>query len=132
MPKNYDQRVAELTAEGYRVLALAYKPITPEQTDLTREAAESGLRFAGLLVCQTPLKPEAREAVRILANSGHALRVVSGDHVINTAVAARECGIIGERQRPVVVRDVDFGARGWTLEYHGLNDEGEVKKEEVG
>lgn len=36
LPGTYDKRVAELTSEGYRVLALAYKTIRQEDVNMDR------------------------------------------------------------------------------------------------
>lgn len=84
----------EYTKRGFRVLALAFKDLKPEEIVQGRNELECNLNFAGFLVCQTPLKRDTTKSISALKASDHELKVISGDHVINVAVSAKECGII--------------------------------------
>lgn len=58
MPGGYEEAYKHYTKRGYRVLSLAYKNIDIETSidDVKREDVENNLIFAGLLICESPLK----------------------------------------------------------------------------
>jgi cation-transporting ATPase 13A1 len=78
VPEHYESTYKYYTRRGSRVLALAYKFIHIQAThkinDLLREQAESELIFAGFLVFTCPLKPDAVETLKMLADSSHRVR----------------------------------------------------------
>jgi magnesium-transporting ATPase (P-type) len=55
LPANYSNCYSRLAKKGLRVLALAYRPLSPDEAsahaagELTREGAECNLTFAGLI-----------------------------------------------------------------------------------
>lgn len=107
---DYDQAVDSYNLLGYRVLSLAFRELTTEEIegleagqDCEREAIERDLRFAGLLICETPLKADTVEAIKILTGAGHGVKVISGDHVINLAVCCRNAGIFNPRSSPIII-----------------------------
>lgn len=62
LPKNYEEVLEVYTKEGFRVIALATKPL-PEMTyklamGIPRGDIESNLKFLGLLVMENKLKPQ--------------------------------------------------------------------------
>jgi Mg2+-importing ATPase len=77
-------------AAGNRVIAVATREV-PGQSSLTR-ADEHDLRFRGLLVFLDPPKPDARAALRRLADLGITVKILTGD---NPAVAAKVCADLG-------------------------------------
>lgn len=81
-----DERFAELSAEGYRVLALATCELPDRQTVTAGDEAEMTLR--GLLTFADPPKAGAPEAIRELAQLGVSMRLVTGDNHL----AARQIG----------------------------------------
>ncbi|CAL6019613.1 Cation-transporting_ATPase [Hexamita inflata] len=103
-PNNYKLIVSEYTKKGLRVLGLALKEITVNDIDKSREELENQLSFTGLLICQTPLKKDTANSIEILKKSDHQLKVISGDHVLNVAVSAQQCGII-ERKEDIIIVD---------------------------
>jgi cation-transporting ATPase 13A1 len=81
VPEHYENTYKYYTRRGSRVLALAYKFINIQGAnkinDLLREQAESELIFAGFLVFTCPLKPDAVETLKMLADSSHRVCLLS-------------------------------------------------------
>ncbi|KAH0571546.1 Cation-transporting ATPase [Spironucleus salmonicida] len=96
VPQYYDKTVETYVKRGLRVLALAYREINYDNQPRTE--IEQNLIFLGLLICQTPLKLDTAAAIQTLHASNHKLKVISGDHVLNVAITAQQCGIIGSQQ----------------------------------
>ncbi|KAI4662883.1 uncharacterized protein J4E79_004194 [Alternaria viburni] len=100
-PPNYEETFKHFTRNGGRVLALAYKFISEEGewgqnriNDLKREQVESDLHFAGFLVLQCPLKPDAVEAVRSLNESSHRVVMITGDNPLTAVHVAKQVEIV--------------------------------------
>ena len=81
IPDGYDETCKWLTRRGSRVLALRLKEMDAMSSDrivhLAREQVESNLRFAGLLVFHCPLKEDAVETLKGLADSSRRVRVTT-------------------------------------------------------
>ncbi|HEX7954771.1 MAG TPA: HAD-IC family P-type ATPase, partial [Burkholderiales bacterium] len=80
-----------LEAEGYRVLAVAWKTLPRDQAHVSI-GDESGLTFAGFAVFFDPPKPSAAEAMRALQESGVSIKILTGD---SDRVARHVCGELG-------------------------------------
>ncbi|MBB3929438.1 Mg2+-importing ATPase [Kaistia hirudinis] len=65
-------------SEGFRLLAVAYRPIDPTISRLA-EADEHDLVFAGCGVFLDPPKASAKDAIVSLRKAGIALKIISGD-----------------------------------------------------
>ncbi|KAI1577330.1 MgtA Cation transport ATPase [Pyrenophora tritici-repentis] len=100
-PPHYEETFKHFTRNGGRVLALAYKFLSEEGewgqnriNDLKREQVESELHFAGFLVLQCPLKPDAIEAVRALNESSHRVVMITGDNPLTAVHVAKQVEIV--------------------------------------
>lgn len=100
-PPNYEETFKHFTRNGGRVLALAYKFLSEEGewgqnriNDLKREQVESDLHFAGFLVLQCPLKPDAIDAVRMLNESSHRVVMITGDNPLTAVHVAKQVEIV--------------------------------------
>jgi cation-transporting ATPase 13A1 len=100
-PPNYEETFKHFTRNGGRVLALAYKYLSEEGewgqnriNDLKREQVECDLHFAGFLVLQCPLKPDAMEAVRMLNESSHRVVMITGDNPLTAVHVAKQVEIV--------------------------------------
>ncbi|MCX5642091.1 MAG: magnesium-translocating P-type ATPase [Candidatus Omnitrophica bacterium] len=80
-----------LSAEGYRVLAIAYKDIEAKKEAYSRDD-EKDLILKGYVAFLDPPKPMAREAIQALKNLGVELKVLTGD---NELVTKKICGEVG-------------------------------------
>ena len=108
-PPNYEETFKHFTRNGARVLALAYKYLSPEAelsqsrvNNYVREEIESELMFAGFLVLQCPLKDDAIKSVRMLNESSHRVVMITGDNPLTAVHVARQVEIV---DREVVVLD---------------------------
>jgi cation-transporting ATPase 13A1 len=75
VPVEYDETYKWFTRRGSRVLALGIKDLGSLSTDainkMPRDQVEGGLTFAGFLVFHCPLKPDAVESLKMLADASH-------------------------------------------------------------
>lgn len=109
VPPNYEETFKYFTRNGGRVLALAYKYLSHDGelgqgkiNDLKREEVEKDLNFAGFLVLQTPLKEDAKKAVRMLNESSHRVVMITGDNPLTAVHVAKEVEIV---DRDVLILD---------------------------
>ncbi len=94
-PAARDQARAQFDAlgrEGFRVLAIAYKRAPASLVDAA-VGDESDLVFAGFAAFLDPPKAGARDALALLAASGVALKIVTGDNEHVTRHVCAELGI---------------------------------------
>jgi len=109
VPPKYEETYKYFSRNGARVLALAYKFLSPSDelsqkrvNDLKREEVESDLKFAGFLVLQCPLKDDAIKAVRMLNESSHRCIMITGDNPLTAVHVARQVEIV---DREVLILD---------------------------
>ncbi|ADE11436.1 cation-translocating P-type ATPase [Sideroxydans lithotrophicus] len=88
-----------MTADGLRVIALAYRSV-PQQS----AHREAGMVFAGLVGLVDPARPGVAEAIATCAAAGIRVIMITGDHPHTASALARDIGlgldplaIIGER-----------------------------------
>ncbi|CAA9994334.1 unnamed protein product [Nesidiocoris tenuis] len=100
VPVNTMKQLKEYTAQGYRVLAMAWKPIAAESYDEIskgpREGAEKDLRFAGLIILENRLKDHAKETILTLRNADMKVVMITGDNIQTAICVAKDCGIMNK------------------------------------
>ncbi|HET7362941.1 MAG TPA: magnesium-translocating P-type ATPase [Burkholderiales bacterium] len=84
-------QTAALNADGFRVIALAYKELAPRNEPYSR-ADERELVLLGYVAFLDPPKDEARAALAGLAASGVVVKILTGD---NDIVARKVCRDVG-------------------------------------
>ncbi|KAG1804204.1 hypothetical protein EV424DRAFT_1580805 [Suillus variegatus] len=98
VPEWYDVTYIWYTRRGSRILALGTKEMDVMSTDkinkLSRENAESSLTFAGFLVFHCPLKPDAVETLKMLADSSHRCIMITGNKPLTAVHVARDVEIV--------------------------------------
>ena len=82
---------ARWSAQGYRVLGVATRPIEPRPAYHRED--EVGLTFEGFLLFFDPPKLGAREAVDDLASMGVRLKIITGDNRLVAAHTAQALGL---------------------------------------
>ena len=89
-----EKEMDRMAESALRVLAFAYKPLSPG-TSLTEGEAGSagGLIFAGLAGMMDPPRKEAKEAVSLSRKAGIKTVMITGDHKATACAIARETGI---------------------------------------
>ncbi len=81
----------ELSAQGYRVLAVAYKIVEDNKTHYSIDD-ESQMVFLGFLSFFDPPKESAKEAIGLLARDGVELKIVTGDNELVTKTVCTQLG----------------------------------------
>ncbi|KAK7203656.1 cation transporting ATPase [Myxozyma melibiosi] len=107
IPEKYEETYKYFTRRGSRVLALGIRFLpddlsTAKTNNFTREEVERDLTFAGFLVFNCPLKPDAIEAVKMLNESSHRVVMITGDNPLTAVHVAYEVEIV---TRDVLILD---------------------------
>jgi len=97
LKEEYDK----LSADGFRVLAVAYKDIDASKEVYSRDD-EKDLVLKGYVAFLDPPKPSAKEAILALKNLGIEFKVLTGD---NELVTKKICSDIGINFEKVVIGD---------------------------
>jgi Ca2+-transporting ATPase len=89
--------IEEMTSNGLRVLAMAYKKISDKELKISNKLND--LTFVGLVGMKDPVKKEVKEAMQKARNAGIRVIMLTGDHK-NTAISvAKEIGLVNEKYR---------------------------------
>ncbi|KAE9389409.1 cation-transporting ATPase [Gymnopus androsaceus JB14] len=112
VPSRYDEIYKGYTREGSRVLALACKEMEfmngEKINKLARDAIESNLTFAGFLVFHCPLKADAVDTLKMLADSSHRCIMITGDNPLTAVHVAKTVEIV---DREVLILDLKENPR---------------------
>jgi cation-transporting P-type ATPase I len=94
------QAVREMAESGLRVIAVARRTVTAEQSRAAREADEmfvelcgSGLQFAGLLGLSDTPREESAAVLAALREQQIGIRLITGDHPVTATAIAAELGL---------------------------------------
>ncbi|MGB9718804.1 MAG: magnesium-translocating P-type ATPase [Thermoproteota archaeon] len=93
-----EQKYVELSAEGYRVLSVAYKRLR-EDKPIYNVNDENDMVFLGFVAFLDPPKETAREALQLLKNADVELKILTGD---NELVTRKVCEYLGFETKGVV------------------------------
>ena len=85
-----------MAGEGLRVLCIAYKTVPGGNMSQVspRNAAESNIRFGGLVGLYDPPRVETAAAVRRCQMAGITVHMLTGDHIKTATAIASEVGIL--------------------------------------
>ena len=86
-------RNASLAQQALRVLAVAQRRIDDRGSTRAADSVEQELVFLGLFAMKDPLRPEAKEAVRLCREAGIKTVMITGDHKETAMAIARELGL---------------------------------------
>jgi Ca2+-transporting ATPase len=86
-----EQRTAEMSARGLRVIALAYRTLAVSEVV---PEIENHLVFVGLVGLADPLRPEARQAVETCRRAGIRVLMLTGDHAQTALAVGRELALV--------------------------------------
>ena len=87
---------AEMGGRGLRVLAFAIRDIEAADRDAVLAdpmAAVAELDFVGLAGIIDPLRPSAKDAVKVAHRAGIAVRMITGDHAVTAGAIGAELGL---------------------------------------
>jgi len=139
LPDDFNAQLRELTLKGYRVIAMAYKPLDSQVNYLKiqkmkRDMVETDLIFLGFLVMQNTLKPETQGVIQELRDAALKIVMITGDNILTAISVARDSGIIDPWDR-VCVLDVitkqngDLALQFQDAEGNGIQDDGLILAE---
>ena len=98
-----EEIVASAAARGHRVIAVASRELSGEESRLAAASdddallqgrLEQGLGLVGLLVLEDPVRPEVPAAVRKCHAAGIEVIMITGDHPRTAWAVAGKCGIV--------------------------------------
>jgi len=98
-PEWYDATYRKMAEQGQRVLALAYKHLGNEQqaareyAQKPRDAAESGLSFAGFISFRCETRKDSMLVIKALDHSRHVCVMLTGDAPLTALSVAQEVSI---------------------------------------
>jgi Mg2+-importing ATPase len=87
----FNQKYMDLSVQGYRVLAVAYKKVIDDKTHYSI-GDETEMVFLGFLSFLDPPKESAKESIRLLARDGVELKIVTGDNELVTKTTCEQLG----------------------------------------
>lgn len=90
----------DLSAQGFRVLAVAYREMEPRPAYTVEDERE--LTFSGYLAFADPPNPDAEASLAALQRDGVQLKVLTGD---NELVARHVCKQVGLKEPVIVLGD---------------------------
>jgi cation-transporting ATPase 13A3/4/5 len=106
VPKDFQQVLTSYTKEGYRVIAVASKQLDMNYVKIQRierEKVECDLEFLGLIIMENRLKPQTTPVVKRLKAANIRQIMCTGDNILTALSVARDCDMIGEDERVIVV-----------------------------
>lgn len=102
IPEKYTESYIDFVKNGARVLALAYRDLkcqADQAKQLTRDETESKLVFCGFIVSECPLKFDTKGVIEELTQSGHEVKMITGDNQLTAAFVAHELNFAPKSNR---------------------------------
>ena len=91
---NYWHKQIENSAkQGYRLLAIAHKTATANQTHLSYHDIEASLTLLGIVGMIDPPRTEAIEAIRACKEASIKVKMITGDHASTAVAIGKQMGI---------------------------------------
>ena len=81
LPEDFDSQLINLSEQGLRVLAFAYKKTNEDVNSKTEEELETDLVFLGFLLVDNPLKVKTRSSIVELKAKGIKVGMITGDNL---------------------------------------------------
>jgi magnesium-transporting ATPase (P-type) len=101
-----DTALQKMTTRGFRVLAVAWRPIERMDPLASPEQIETGLELLGLIAIQDPPRPGIAESVAACRRAGIAVAMVTGDHPQTARAIAKQVGLLGAEDWVLEGRDL--------------------------
>lgn len=121
----WEARIEEYAREGLRMVAAAWKPAAPGQTELSHQDLQQGVILSGIAGMMDPPRPEAISAISDCLQAGIRVKMITGDHPqtamsigqmlginnASTAITGRELEIMDDLQLSEAAQSYDIFAR---------------------
>ncbi len=107
--KKLNQKLEDLTRQGYRVIAAAYKKTFRIQFPLVNNLEKycQDLTFAGLVALHDPLRKDVKEAMKVCIQAGMRPILVTGDHKLTAKAIAQKLGFNIKEENILEGKDFD-------------------------
>lgn len=114
LPKDIVRSLTVLSKRGYRVLAIAFRPLThipPTKVNTVSQTELEGdnkLIFLGLVYFSSKLKPASKEMFEHFDRANIKASMITGDHIYTAIAVATECSLLApESRRKLYIIDED-------------------------
>ena len=104
VPEQASKAVEDLASAGYRVLAVASRPLRPGE--IPDCSSPSDLRLLGFVGLLDPIRPEVPDAISRCIGAGVKVRMVTGDHPSTALTIARQLGLAAEGHLLVTGKEI--------------------------
>lgn len=105
--KQFFATAQALSAQGLRVLAVAYKKVGYDF--VKSNAIESNLTMAGLVALSDPLRPNAKDSISVCNDAGIKTVMITGDSPTTATKIATELGIYKQGDVCITGQQIDQG-----------------------
>ncbi len=95
-----EDNVSALARQGFRVIAVAAKPLAGDTAQAALEDVEKDLTLLGFICLEDPLRKEVPDAVAKCHSAGIRTVMITGDHPDTAEAIARRAGMIGDDVPP--------------------------------
>ncbi|XP_077580222.1 polyamine-transporting ATPase 13A3-like [Stigmatopora nigra] len=104
VPPDFSQTLETYTQRGLRVIALAHRRLESGASvqSLGREQVESGAHFLGLIILFNKMKERTPDVLLDLRRANIRTLMATGDNLSTAVSVARECGMVGAREKVIV------------------------------
>jgi cation-transporting ATPase 13A1 len=121
VPPGYDATYRTLAEDGMRVLALAMRKLTAEESDIAnrashtgkgpaREEVEKGLTFVGFVAFSCLVRRDTAEIIAELKRSSHNVAMATGDAALTALYVGRQVGITSnDKSKALLLTSTDTG-----------------------
>lgn len=95
-------------AEALRVLAFAYRPVGPgESQDPARSDPEQALIFTGLMGMADPPRPESKQAIEKAKRAGINVKMITGDYPRTAAAIGKQISLLRPEGKIITGAELD-------------------------
>ena len=118
VPSGYTDACDRYASKGRRVIALAYRQLSGDETtkaaiaNMSREECEQNLVFAGFAVFDCPLKKDAHATIVNLQAGSHQCVTITGDSVQTAIAVGKQVGMVESTAQLITTAD-EKGQLSW-------------------
>ncbi|MHA8137612.1 HAD-IC family P-type ATPase [Lactobacillaceae bacterium Scapto_B20] len=90
---HWEQQVHDLSKTGKRVIAVGYKPVDDDVTEVSHELIQSGVQFLGLAGIIDPPREEVVQALKEMNAAGVEVKMITGDNPVTAKAIGEKLGL---------------------------------------
>lgn len=89
----WEAGMERMAIRGQRLLAIAFRPVEPNQRELRFSDVQDGLSLLGIIGLIDPPRTEAITAIDSCQSAGINVKMITGDHAVTARAIARQMGL---------------------------------------